>query len=70
MIAVDTVLPRAPRTDPDVPNLGIRLLPWVFGGEPLVWPGMKDPWFRKVVIGQLRHAIPQRAILLASSSEC
>ena len=31
-----------PRTDPDEPNSSIRLLPWVFDGEALIGPGMKD----------------------------
>jgi hypothetical protein len=39
--------PRAPRTDPDGPDSGIRLLPWVGGEESLLRPGVKDPRFRE-----------------------
>ena len=58
-----------PRTDPDEPNSSIRLLPWVFDGEALIGPGMKDPRSRKPVVGQFRHPIPREAVLLAAAPE-
>src|SRR5690349_24752583 len=53
-IAVGVAIAGAPRTDPDVPDSGIRLLPRVFDGETLAWPGVKDFWFGEKVVGQLR----------------
>ena len=58
-----------PRTDPDEPNSSIRLLPWVFDGEALIGPGMKDTRSGKPVIGQFRHPMPREAVLLAAASE-
>src|SRR6516165_4780277 len=58
-----------PRTDPDEPNSSIRLLPWVFDGEALIGPGMKDARNGKPVVGQLRHPIPREAVLLATTPE-
>ncbi len=60
---------RAPRTDPDVPNSVIRLLPRVLGGDPLVGPGMKDPRFREVVVGQLRYPGPHGIVCLTAPPE-
>jgi tetratricopeptide (TPR) repeat protein len=51
--------------DPDEPNSSIRLLPWVFDGEALIGPGMKDARGGKPVVGQFRHPIPCEAVLLA-----
>ena len=59
----------ATRTDPDEPNSSIRLLPWVFDGEALIGPGMKDAGSGKPVVGQFRHSIPREAILLAAAPE-
>ena len=58
-----------PRTDPDELNSSIRLLPWVFDGEALIGPGMKDARSGKPVIGQFRHPIPREAVLLAAAPE-
>ena len=55
--------------DPDEPNSGIRLLPWVFDGETLIGPGMKDARRGKPVVGQFRHSIPREAVLLAAAPE-
>ncbi len=52
-----------------MPDSGIRLLPWVGGEEPLLWPGVKDPGFREVVVGQLRYPGPQGTVGLAASPE-
>ena len=58
-----------PRTDPDEPNSSIRLLPWVFDGETLIGPRMKDAWSGKPVVGQFCHPIPREAVLLAAAPE-
>jgi hypothetical protein len=58
-----------PRTDPDEPDSSIRLLPWVFDGEALLGPGMKDTRRGKPAVGQFRHPIPREAILLAAPPE-
>src|SRR6516162_9870806 len=55
--------------DPDEPNSSIRLLPWVFDGEALIRPGMKDARSGKPVVGQFRHPIPREAVLLAATPE-
>ena len=52
-----------------MPNSGIRLLPWVFDGKALIRPGMKDARSGKPVVGQLRHPIPRKAVLLAAAPE-
>src|SRR3982751_3791190 len=41
----------APRTDPYVPNSGIRLLPRVFDEKALLWPRMKDAWHGQMPLG-------------------
>src|SRR3954451_231179 len=56
----------SPRTDPDVPNSGIRLLPWVFDGETLARPGVKDLGSGEIVVGQLLDPLPGRVVLLAA----
>ena len=56
-----------PRTDPDEPNSSIRPLPWVFDGEALLGPGMKDMRRGKPAVGQFRHPIPREAVLLATA---
>src|SRR5271155_3211085 len=55
----------APRTDPSGPNSGARLLPRVSRTR----PGMKDPWLREKVIGQLRHPRPHQACLPTAPAE-
>lgn len=42
------------RTDPTVPNSSIRLLPWVFDGDPLVTP--RRPEAPPLARGQPRRA--------------
>jgi hypothetical protein len=56
-------------TDPDEPDSSIRLVPWVFDGEALLGPGMKDARRGKPVVGQFRHPIPREAVLLAAPPE-
>src|SRR6195256_2891860 len=55
-----------PRTDPDGPDSSIRLLPWVFDGEALIGPGVKDARRGKPGVGQFRHPIPREAVFLAA----
>ena len=55
-----------PRTDPDRPDSGIRLLPWVFDGEALIGPGMQNTRRGKPAVDQFRHPIPREAVLLAA----
>jgi hypothetical protein len=45
------------------------MLPWVFDGEALIGPGMKDVRSGKPVVGQFRHSIPREAVLLAAAPE-
>jgi hypothetical protein len=68
-IAVGMPITGHPRTDPDMPTSSIRLLPWVFDGEALLRPGMKDTWRGKPAVGQFRHPIPREAVLLAAAPE-
>lgn len=58
-----------PRTDPNGPDSGIRLPPWVGDGEAYSRPWMKDIRFREPIFGQLRDLLPSRAVFLASSPE-
>jgi hypothetical protein len=55
-----------PRTDPNVPDSGIRLLPWVFDSEPLVRPWMKDPRRWQPSRRKPRHPLPRHVILLTA----
>ena len=55
----------ATRTEPDVPDSGIRLPPWVFDGEAFAWPRMKDTRHGKPVIRQLGHSRPRHRVFLA-----
>ena len=57
----------APRTDPDGPNSGIRLLPRVFDVKAHVGPRVKDVRLGEPVIGELRHTLPCEAVFLAAS---
>src|SRR3954453_18705255 len=59
----------SPRTDPSVPYSGTRLLPWVFDGKTLIWPGVKDPGLGEVVVGYFQDPFPRRSVLLASAPE-
>ena len=68
-IAVGMAIAGHPRTDPDEPNSGIRLLPWVFDAKALIGPGMKDARSGKPIVGQFRHPIPRKAVLLAAVPE-
>ena len=47
----------APRTDPDRPDLGIRLLPWVFDVKAHVGPRVKNARLGKPDIDKLRHGV-------------
>jgi hypothetical protein len=55
----------APRTDPYVRISRIRLPPWVFDGEAVAGPGVKDARCREKVVRQLLDPFPREAILLA-----
>src|SRR5262249_47791361 len=66
MIAVGTQLPRAPRSDPYVPNSGRRLPPRVSDGEACIWPGMEDARFREPILDQPHDPFHRRPIFLAS----
>ena len=57
----------APRTDPDRPDLGIRLLPRVFDVKAHVGPRVKDVRLGEPVVGELRHTLPCEAVFLAAS---
>ena len=46
----------APRTEPDEPNSGIRLPPWVFDGEAFAWPRMKDARHWEPFVCELFHS--------------
>jgi len=55
--------------EPYRPDLGIRLPPWVFDGEALLRPGVKDFRFGQPVVGQPRDPLPGRVVLLAAPPE-
>src|SRR6185436_4614645 len=59
----------SPRTDPSVPYSGTRLLPRVFDGEALVWPGMKDPGLGEKLVGYFQDPLPRRSVLLTAAPE-
>src|SRR3954469_11974372 len=59
----------SPRTDPSVPHSGTRLLPRVFDGEALVWPGMKDPGLGEKLVGYFQDPLPHRSVLLTAAPE-
>ena len=65
-IAVGMPIAGHPRTDPDEPDSSIRLLPWVFDGEALIGPGMKNTRRGKPAVDQFRHSVPREAVLLAA----
>ena len=69
-IAVGTVIAGRPRTKPYGPERsGIRLPPWVFDGEALIWPRMKYLRFWESVTSQSPHPFPREAMLLAASPQ-
>src|SRR5271167_2274602 len=57
----------APRTEPYGRDSRIRLPPWVFDGETVAWPRMKDARSWKPVVGQFLHPLVCRVVPLASS---
>ena len=57
----------ATRIDPYGRISRIRLPPWVFDGEAIAWPGVKDARFREKVGRQLLDPFPREAILLTAS---
>src|SRR5215218_10941036 len=59
----------SPPTDPSVPHSGTRLLPRVFDGEALVWPGMKDPGLGEKLVGYFQDPLPRRSVLLTAAPE-
>src|SRR6266404_5655195 len=58
-----------PRTEPDVQHSRIRLPPWMFDGEALVWPGVKDAWPWQPLVREPVDPVPSRAVLLAAPRE-
>ena len=66
-IAVGMSVTGHARTDPYVPDSGIRLLPWVFDGKALLRPRMKDSGRRQPGSRDLLDSVPRHPILLAAS---
>src|SRR6266545_5801162 len=73
-IAVGAAFSRAaPRTDPDVPYCGIRLLPWVWlamshpDEKVLDGPRVQNSGPREPAIYSWSHALPSRAVLVATT---
>jgi hypothetical protein len=58
-----------PRTDPNGPNSGIRLPPWVGDGEASVRPWMKDARCGQKVRRESSESIPGGVVLLAAARE-
>src|ERR1700694_1754255 len=56
----------ATRTEPDVRHSRIRLPPWMFDGEALIWPGVKDAWPWQPLVREPVDPVPSRAVLLAA----
>src|SRR5260370_33187726 len=63
------MLPAAPRTDPYVPDSGIRLLPRVSDGKALLRPRKKDFRLRKPVISDLLDPLPRDPTVLTASRQ-
>ena len=61
---------RAPRTKPDVRLARIRLPPWVFDGDALVWPRVLDARTREPLSDQLRYVRPCLTIFLTAPPKC
>ena len=59
----------ATRAEPDVPNSGIRLPPWVGDGEALLWPRMSDAGFGKPMCDEPVDRRPSGAVFLAAATE-
>src|SRR5580693_8308213 len=69
-VAVGTcVSSHAPRTEPYVRLVRIRLPPWVCDGEAIARPRMEDDWFREPDIHQRRHPCPRAPVLLATTPQ-
>ena len=64
MVAVGTALAGGPPQDPYLRRYRIRLLPWVFGEEAVVWIGMQDSGAWKPASGDLPKASPWQAMSL------
>ena len=70
MVAVGTrVASRPPHGSVRAP-LCIRLLPWVFDGESLVWPRVEDSRLWEPVVRQLLHPSPDDVTFLAAATKC
>jgi hypothetical protein len=67
--AVGTLIAERPRTDPDLPNSGIRLLPTVFDEKSLFRPWVSDTRFRQILLDDHIHAPPCQPPSLAPSPE-
>src|SRR5260370_15804703 len=63
------MLPAAPRTDPYVPDSGIRLLPRVSDGKALLRRRKKDFRLRKPVISDLLDPLPRDPTVLTASRQ-
>jgi hypothetical protein len=63
------MLPSNNSTFADRPPQNIRLLPWVLDVEAYVWPRVKDARLGKLIVDQLRHAVPCDTIFLAAPPE-
>jgi hypothetical protein len=59
----------ATRTEPDVPNSGIRLPPRVDDGKPLFGPRMSDAGFGKPLCDEPVDRRPCGAVFLAAAAE-
>jgi hypothetical protein len=69
-VAVGTrVASRPPHGSVRAP-LCIRLLPWVFDGESLVWPRVEDSRLWEPVVRQLLHPSPGDVTFLAAATKC
>jgi hypothetical protein len=67
-IAVEIGITAYPRTEPDVPDQGIRLPRWVFDSVALARPGMKDARFRKPAVGEPKDACPEGRVALPAAT--
>src|ERR1700751_574764 len=60
------MLSHAPRTEPYERHSRIRLPPWMFDGEALLRPGVKDARPRQIVVREPRDPLPRRLVSLAA----
>src|SRR5580692_4778051 len=58
-----------PRTEPDVRHSRIRLPPWMFDGEALVGPGVRNAWPWQPLVRELVDPVPPGAVLLAAPGQ-